>query len=64
MEPIYLQILFFKVLIYLSAPIHFPSLCIEYISKEFFSNHDFIDLLKKLLHLSTHILFGLQLDFF
>ena len=58
---IYLQILFFKILINLSATTDFTSLCIEYISVWLSCNHDFTDLLKNLLHLSTGILFGLRL---
>ena len=37
-------------------------LCTEYIYIAFFSNYYFINLLSSLLPLSTHILFGLQLD--
>ena len=46
----------------LSATTDFPSLCNEYISLSFFSNHNLIDLLKNSLSLSTHILFGLRFD--
>ena len=46
----------------LSATTDFPSLCDEYISKAFFSSHDFIDLSKNSLPLYTHILFGLRLS--
>ena len=42
----------------------FPSLYAEYISSTFFSNHDFIDLLKNSLPLSINILFGFLLDSF
>ena len=42
----------------------FPSLCVEYISKSFFSNHYFIDLLKNSQPLSIHILFGFLLGSF
>ena len=38
------------------------SLCVEYISTLYFSRLDFINLLKNLLLLSTHILFGLWFD--
>ena len=38
--------LLFKVVTNLSATTDFPSLCVEYISLSYFSNHDFIDLLK------------------
>ena len=41
---------------------HFLLLCAEYISIAFSSNHNFIGLLQNSLPLSTHILFGLQLD--
>ena len=58
----YLQILFFKVLIHLSAATDFPSLCVAYTSISFFPSHDFIHLLKNSLPLSTHILFDLRLD--
>ena len=41
----HLEILFFKIVINLSATRDFPPLCFEEISAVFFSNHDFIDLL-------------------
>ena len=41
----HLEILFFKIVISLSATRDFPPLCFEEISAVFFSNHDFIDLL-------------------
>ena len=47
-----------------SATTDFSSLCAEYISSAFFSNHDFIDLLKDLLPLSVSVLFGFLLDSF
>ena len=43
-EVMYLSILFFKVLINLSAKVDFPSLCVEYNSTSFL-NYDFTDLL-------------------
>ena len=42
-EVIYLQILFFRVLINLSATTDCPSLCVDYISTSFFFYHDFIE---------------------
>ena len=54
--------LFFKVLINISATSDFPSLCVQYISVSLSCNHDFIDLLQNALPLSTHIMFGFQLD--
>ena len=56
--------LLFKVLINLSATTDLTSLFVEYISIAFLYTHDFIDLLKNSLPLSTHILFGLRLDLF
>ena len=50
------------VLINLLATTDFSSLCVEYISIYLFYKNDFIDLLKNLLPLSTHILFNLQFD--
>ena len=47
-----------------SAATDFPSLCVEYIPISVFSSHDFINLLKNSLPLSTHSLFGLWLDSF
>ena len=44
-EAMYFYILFFKVLINLSATTNFSSLFVEYISIAFFSNNRFIDLL-------------------
>ena len=49
---------FIKVLINFSAISDIPSVYVESISR----NHDFIDLSWNLLHLSIHILLGLQLD--
>ena len=44
-EVMYLKILLFKVLTNLSATTDFLSLCVEYISMSFYSNHDFINTL-------------------
>ena len=60
-EVIHLQILFFKVLINLSAATDFPSLCVDCTSISLSCNHNFIDLLQNLLPLSTHILLGLHM---
>ena len=61
----FLQILYFKILMNFSTTTtDFPSLYAEYISSAFFSNHDFVDLLKNSLPLSINILFGFLLDYF
>ena len=54
------MILFFKVLINLTAKTDFLSLCVEYISISLSFNHDFIDGLQNSLHLSTYILSGVS----
>ena len=62
-EDTHSYILFFKVLMNLSATTGFPSLCTEHIFIAFFfAGHDFIDLLLNSLPLSMQILFGLWLD--
>ena len=43
-EVTYLYILFFKVLINLSATANAPTICVEYISTSISYIHDFIDL--------------------
>ena len=62
----FLQILYFKILMNFSTTTttDFPSLYAECISSAFFSNHDFVDLLKNSLPLSINILFGFLLDSF
>ena len=55
------KFLFFQILIKVSAIKDFPSLCVEYTSVAFFSNHDFIDLFQNSLPLSAHFLFALRL---
>ena len=57
----YLSILFFKVLINLSAITDFP-LSLEYICISLFSKNDFIDPLYNSLPFSIHILFGVRYD--
>ena len=47
-----------------SAKTDFSSLCVEYISISLSCKNDFTDVLQNSLPLSTHILFGLQLNFF
>ena len=57
-ELIYLWILFYKVLINLSATTDFSSFCIEHIALLLSCKDDVIGLLQNPLSLSTHILFG------
>ena len=63
-EVIYLEILFFKILINLSATTNFHPLCAEYISISLSWNQDFIDLLQNSLALATHISLGFQSNSF
>ena len=60
----YLKILFFKVLMNLSAKRDFPSLCVEYIAISFSCSHFLKELLQNSLPLSTHIPFGFLADCF
>ena len=65
----YTQLLFFKVLINLSAITYFsltdfPSLCVGHSFISLFCKTDFIDQLQNSLPLSIHLLFGFRIDSF
>ena len=59
---VFINYFIFKALINLSVTTVVPSLRVEYISISISCNHNFIDLLQISRPLSTHALFGLQLD--